>query len=99
MRAPSPARERGRLEAKRREGRRPALDAAPPLCDTRSTGRPHAAADGGPMLPGNLEEILKSIGLLGIWAMIFAESGLLVGFFLPGDSVLFTAGVLAADGH
>jgi len=50
------------------------------------------------MLPGNLEEILKSIGLLGIWAMIFAESGLLIGFFLPGDSVLFTAGVLAADG-
>ena len=50
------------------------------------------------MLPGNLEEILRSIGLLGIWAMIFAESGLLVGFFLPGDSVLFTAGVLAADG-
>jgi membrane-associated protein len=50
------------------------------------------------MLPGNLEEILKSIGLLGIWAIIFAESGLLLGIFLPGDSVLFTAGVLAAEG-
>lgn len=50
------------------------------------------------MLPGNLEEILKAIGLLGIYAIIFAESGLLVGIFLPGDSVLFTAGVLSAEG-
>jgi membrane-associated protein len=50
------------------------------------------------VLPGDLEAILKAIGLLGIYAMIFAESGLLVGIFLPGDSVLFTAGVLAAEG-
>ncbi|OUC12631.1 MAG: hypothetical protein B0A82_21375 [Alkalinema sp. CACIAM 70d] len=35
-------------------------------------------------------------GHLAIWAIIFAESGLLVGFFLPGDSLLFTAGFLAS---
>jgi membrane-associated protein len=50
------------------------------------------------VLPGDLEAILRAIGLLGIYAIIFAESGLLVGIFLPGDSVLFTAGVLAAEG-
>ena len=50
------------------------------------------------MLPGDLHEILKNIGLLGIFAMIFAESGLLIGIFLPGDSVLFSAGVLASQG-
>lgn len=36
-------------------------------------------------------------GLIAIWAIIFAESGLLVGFFLPGDSLLFTAGFLASQ--
>ncbi len=34
---------------------------------------------------------------LVIWAIIFAESGLLIGFFLPGDSLLFTAGFLASQ--
>lgn len=33
-----------------------------------------------------------------VWAIIFAESGLLIGFFLPGDSLLFTAGFLASQG-
>ncbi|MEY3870302.1 MAG: hypothetical protein RLZZ338_4196 [Cyanobacteriota bacterium] len=46
----------------------------------------------------NLEQIIEKIGLLGIWAIIFAESGLLVGFVLPGDSLLFTAGLLAFKG-
>lgn len=46
----------------------------------------------------NLEQIIEKIGLLGIWAIIFAESGLLVGFVLPGDSLLFTAGLLASKG-
>lgn len=45
-----------------------------------------------------LETILPAIGLLGIFAIIFAESGLLIGFFLPGDSLLFTAGFLASQG-
>jgi len=37
-------------------------------------------------------------GYVGITAIIFAESGLLIGFFLPGDSLLFTAGFLASQG-
>lgn len=36
------------------------------------------------------------VGHLVIWAIVFAESGLLIGFFLPGDSLLFTAGFLAS---
>ncbi len=35
---------------------------------------------------------------MGIFAIIFAESGLLIGFFLPGDTLLFTAGFLASQG-
>lgn len=46
----------------------------------------------------NLPEILPAIGYLGIFGIVFAESGLLVGFFLPGDSLLFTAGFLASQG-
>lgn len=46
----------------------------------------------------DLKTILPTIGYLGIFAIIFAESGLLIGFFLPGDSLLFTAGFLASQG-
>ncbi|HEX2910004.1 MAG TPA: VTT domain-containing protein [Chloroflexia bacterium] len=45
----------------------------------------------------DITEILTAFGYAGIVAIIFAESGLLVGFFLPGDSLLFTAGVLASS--
>ena len=45
----------------------------------------------------HLETLLPSIGYLGIFAIVFAESGLLIGFFLPGDSLLFTAGFLASQ--
>jgi membrane-associated protein len=49
------------------------------------------------MLPGvDLEQLLLTVGLVGLAAIIFAESGLFFGFFLPGDSLLITAGVLAA---
>jgi len=44
------------------------------------------------------QETLQHIGHIGIWAIIFAESGILAGFFLPGDSLLFTAGLLASAG-
>ena len=40
--------------------------------------------------------LLASLGPLGIGVVLLAEAGLLIGFFLPGDSLLFTAGVLAA---
>ena len=42
------------------------------------------------------EHLIETVGLFGIFAVVFAESGLLVGFFLPGDSLLFTAGFLAS---
>jgi membrane-associated protein len=40
--------------------------------------------------------LLSSFGAVGVGVVLFAETGLLIGFFLPGDSLLFTAGVLAA---
>jgi membrane-associated protein len=46
----------------------------------------------------DLESLIESIGLIGVAAIIFAENGLLIGFFLPGDSLLFTAGIFAARG-
>lgn len=42
------------------------------------------------------EQLIESFGLLGILTVVFAESGLLVGFFLPGDSLLFTTGLLVS---
>jgi membrane-associated protein len=44
------------------------------------------------------ERLISTFGLIGILAMVFAESGLLIGFVLPGDSLLFTAGLLIAGG-
>ncbi len=41
----------------------------------------------------NPTSLLSSFGALGILVVLFAETGLLVGFFLPGDSLLFTAGL------
>ena len=42
---------------------------------------------------------IKAAGYLGIFGTVFAESGLFFGFFLPGDSLLFTAGFLASQGY
>jgi membrane-associated protein len=44
----------------------------------------------------NPKDLIQSFGLLGIWAIIFAETGLLIGFFFPGDSLIFLAGVAAS---
>jgi membrane-associated protein len=51
------------------------------------------AVGGGFLDPENL---VDTFGLLGIFVVVFVETGLLIGFFLPGDSLLFTAGFLAS---
>lgn len=45
----------------------------------------------------DLRDLIETIGYIGIFAIIFSESGILLGFFLPGDSLLFTAGFLASQ--
>lgn len=46
----------------------------------------------------NVSDLIQSGGLLLIGAIIFAESGMFVGFFFPGDTLLLTAGIFAAQG-
>jgi membrane-associated protein len=43
-------------------------------------------------------DLLVTFGTIGLFLIVFAESGLFFGFFLPGDSLLFTAGLFAAQG-
>ena len=47
----------------------------------------------------NLPDLVQWAGLFGLTAIIFSETGLLVGVFLPGDSLLVTAGLFAAKGY
>ena len=52
------------------------------------------------MLPGvNLEDLILAVSYVGLFLIVFAETGLLVGFFLPGDTLLITAGLLAGRGQ
>ena len=44
------------------------------------------------------QQLLITFGTIGLFLIVFAESGLFFGFFLPGDSLLFTAGLFAAQG-
>jgi membrane-associated protein len=46
----------------------------------------------------DVTHILQTGGLLVLALIIFAESGMMVGFFFPGDTLLFSAGILAAAG-
>jgi membrane-associated protein len=55
-------------------------------------GAHHAMA----LNPLSSTSLLASLGALGVFLALFAETGLLIGFFLPGDSLLFTAGLLCA---
>jgi membrane-associated protein len=47
--------------------------------------------------PLSPESLLHSAGLWALWIVIFAETGLLIGFFLPGDTILFLAGVASSQ--
>ncbi|HEV2087682.1 MAG TPA: VTT domain-containing protein [Cryptosporangiaceae bacterium] len=47
--------------------------------------------------PLDPKDLLTTFGLVGVWAILFAETGLLIGFFFPGDSLLFLAGVGASS--
>ncbi len=47
----------------------------------------------------DLSALVMAVGYLGIFLIIFAESGLFFGFFLPGDTLLFTAGLMASQGY
>lgn len=46
----------------------------------------------------DLVQLIQAVGYLGVGGIVFAESGLLIGFLLPGDSLLVTAGLLASHG-
>ncbi len=60
------------------------------------TEKTRALTDGLALNPLNAKDLIKAFGLFGVWAIMFAETGLMVGFFLPGDSLLFLAGVAAS---
>lgn len=47
----------------------------------------------------DVEGLVRVGGLMALIAIVFAETGLLIGFFLPGDSLLVTAGLFAVNGH
>lgn len=47
----------------------------------------------------DLISLIKTIGYVGVFGIVFAETGLFLGFFLPGDSLLFVAGFLASDDY
>ena len=47
----------------------------------------------------DLEGFIKAVSYFGVAGVVFAETGLFFGIFLPGDSLLFTAGFLASQGH
>ncbi len=48
---------------------------------------------------GGLETLIRNFGYALLFAIIFSETGLLVGFLLPGDSMLFVAGLMAYKGY
>src|SRR3989344_5029728 len=47
----------------------------------------------------DIAEMLRAVGYVGLAIIVFSESGLLIGFFLPGDSLPFTAGFLASQDY
>jgi len=49
-------------------------------------------------MPIDIEALIKTVGYPGLFLIVFAETGLLIGFFLPGDTLLITCGLLAQRG-
>ena len=47
----------------------------------------------------DVDSLIKSFGYMGVWSIVFAETGILFGVLLPGDSLLIAAGILSAHGH
>ncbi|MBI2033364.1 MAG: DedA family protein [Candidatus Levybacteria bacterium] len=47
----------------------------------------------------DVQFLISTFGYPGVFAIVFAETGLMLGFFLPGDSLLITAGIFAAKGY
>jgi membrane-associated protein len=62
-----------------------------------SVEKTRALIDGLALNPLDVKGLLQAFGVGGVWVILFAETGLLVGFFLPGDSLLFLAGVAASS--
>jgi membrane-associated protein len=56
----------------------------------------HAATQVLAVNPLNPQSLLKWAGVWALWIVIFAETGLLIGFFLPGDTILFFAGIASS---
>jgi membrane-associated protein len=50
-------------------------------------------------VPFDVVELVEWAGYIGLFIIVFAETGLLIGFFLPGDSLLIATGVVASRGH
>ena len=61
-----------------------------------SVEKTRALVDGLALNPLDVKGLLRAFGLIGVWVILFAETGLLVGFFFPGDSLLFLAGIAAS---
>src|SRR5581483_6699290 len=95
--------------ARRRRQRRPCARAARPLLQAAPPSIFRCSLVGLCSSPARMHSLLDFIhrlrdvraliswgGYVGLTAIIFAETGLLIGFLLPGDSLLVTAGLLAA---
>lgn len=46
----------------------------------------------------DITQLIQAFGYLGLFGIVFAETGLFFGFFFPGDSLLFTAGLISSQG-